>query len=142
MEKEKEVQQVEEPAVEEVELTEEEKAELLQKRKKAALMSFIFGLVALVLGGGLLGIIFSAIALGQAKKAKGELTGSSKVFRTVGKVLGIIMLIFSIIGLILRVLWVVFAVIAVVLYVIYMVAMIVIPLIVEAVGGATALALL
>ena len=122
----------------EVQLTEEEKAELLQKRKKAALMSFIFGLVALFLGGGLLGIIFSALALGQAKKAKGELTGASKVFRIVGKVLGILMLILSILGLIFRILacigLIVFAIIAVIAYLI--------PIIGGAIEGMSALALL
>ena len=101
---------VEEPVVEEQAVEEEpvlSEEELLEQRKKAALTSFILGIVAFVmhflLGWNLVPLILSAIGLGKGKKAKGELTGSRKVFRLIGKILNIITLVLSIIGLVLTI---------------------------------------
>lgn len=90
------------------EIKEEEVAELSPeeieaKQKKAALASFILGLVAFLLGGlfgGLVGIICGAIALGKAKKAKGVAVNPSKIFRILGLVFGILGLVFGILDLI------------------------------------------
>lgn len=115
---------VEEQAVEEQPLSEEE---LLEQRKKAALTSFILGIVAFVLhflfGMNLVPLILSAVGLGKGKKAKGELEGSRKVFRLIGKILNIITLILSIIGLVLSII----AVLLIPVVVIIMVAISVVP---------------
>ena len=83
-----------------VELTPEE---IEAKQKKAAMASFILGLIAFLLCGwfgGLVGIICGAIALGKAKKAKGLDKKPGKVFRVLGLVFGILGLIFGILSLI------------------------------------------
>ena len=94
------VQAPEEEVKEEVELTPEE---IEAKQKKAALSSFILGLLAFLIGGlfgGILGIILGAIALGKAKKAKGVAVNPSKIFRILGLVLGILGLVGGILDLI------------------------------------------
>ena len=98
-EQEKEVVAAAEEAQEEVELTPEE---IEAKQKKASLGAFILGILAFVIGSwffGLLGIILGAIAMSKAKKAKGVEVNPSKAFRLVGKILGIVGLIFGIIDL-------------------------------------------
>ena len=99
-EKEEVVLAEEEVKEEEVELTPEE---LEAKQKKSALMAFILGLVAWLLGGwfgGLLGIICGAIAISKAKKAKGVAVQPSKIFRILGLVFGILGLLGGILTLV------------------------------------------
>ena len=134
---------VEEPVVEEEAVEEEQKPELTpEQRKKAALTSFILGIVAFVLlfvfGWGLVALILAAICLGKNKKAKGELAGASKVFYIIGKVLGIVTLILSILHVVMMVLLVIAAIVIGGIYlVIFLIG--VIPALVE---GASALLLL
>ena len=101
MSKEQEMEVVAAPEEEaqEAELTPEE---VEAKQKKASLGAFILGILAFVIGSwffGLLGIILGAVALGKAKKAKGVAVNPSKVFRLVGKILGILGLVFGILDL-------------------------------------------
>ena len=117
---------VEEPVVEEEAVEEEQKPELTpEQRKKAALTSFILGIVAFVLlfvfGWGLVALILAAICLGKNKKAKGELAGASKVFYIIGKVLGIVTLILSILHMVLMVLVIVAALVFGVIYIVLIV---------------------
>ena len=142
MSKEKEMEVVEAPeeeVKEEVELTPED---IEAKQKKAALGSFVLGILAFVIGGwffGLLGIILGAVALGKAKKAKGLEAKPGKIFRLVGKILGIIGLIFGILDLLA---WIAFFVLAGTAGVAVAIYALVVYLILPMAEGTAALALL
>lgn len=93
--------------VKEEEVAELSPEEIEAKQKKAAMASFILGLIAFLIGGlfgGLVGIICGAIALGKAKKAKGIAVNPSKIFRILGLVFGILGLIGGILDLIFTIL--------------------------------------
>lgn len=128
-----------EEAQEEVELTPEE---VEAKQKKAAMTSFIMGIIAFVLGGwfcGLLGIILGAIAMSKAKKAKGVAVNPSKIFRIIGLVLGILGLVGGIFSLLAWIGFFVLLGLAGVGAGIYAIIVIVVPMIMEAAGASLAL---
>lgn len=131
----------EEVKEEEVELTPEE---LEAKQKKGALMAFILGLVAWLLGGwfgGLLGIICGAIAISKAKKAKGVAVQPSKIFRILGLVFGILGLLGGILTLIGMVLLCVLAGLGVLGVGVWAIVVYAVPAIQEAAAGLALLAL-
>ena len=135
------VEAPEEEVKEEVELTPEE---IEAKQKKASLAAFILGILAFVIGGwffGLLGIILGAIALGKAKKAKGVEVNPIKVFRLVGKILGIVGLVFGILDLLAWIAFFCLLCLAGVGVGIYAVIAFVVPMITEAASGLALLAL-
>lgn len=78
------------------ELSEEE---LEQRRVKAALVAFILGVLGFLFPG-LVGLILSAIALKQCKKAAGVQRKPHAIFVKIAKPLAIIGLIFSILGVV------------------------------------------
>ena len=136
-----ELEVVEAPAEEaqEVELTPEE---IEAKQKKAAMTSFIMGIIAFVLGGwffGLLGIILGAIAMSKAKKAKGVAVNPSKIFRIIGLVLGILGLVGGIFNLLAWIGFFVLLGLAGVGAGVYAIIVIVVPMIMEAAGASLAL---
>ena len=85
------------------ELSEEE---LEKRRVKAALVAFILGILGFLFPG-LVGLILSAIALKQCKKAAGVQRKPHAIFVKIAKPLAIIGLVFSIINVVCGVLAVV-----------------------------------
>ena len=136
-----ELEVVEAPAEEaqEVELTPEE---IEAKQKKAAMTSFIMGIIAFVIGGwffGLLGIILGAIAMSKAKKAKGVAVNPSKIFRIIGLVLGILGLVGGILDLLAWIGFFVLLGIGGLVGIGYAVVVFLVPMIMEAAGASLAL---
>ena len=89
----------EEVVLEEGEVPELSEEELEKRRVKAALVAFILGLLGFLFPG-LVGLILSAIALKQCKKAAGVQRKPHAIFVKIAKPLAIIGLIFSILGVV------------------------------------------
>ena len=85
----------EEPEVEMVEKTEVVKRIDLKPMKKAKTRAFVFGLLGFFFCwvlSGILGIVFGAVALGQAKKAKPLKATGGKAWGIIDIILGILIL--------------------------------------------------
>ena len=89
----------EEVVLEEGEVPELSEEELEKRRVKASLVAFILGLLGFLFPG-LVGLILSAIALKQCKKAAGVQRKPHAIFVKIAKPLAIIGLIFSILGVV------------------------------------------
>ena len=84
-----------------------------EQKNSLSLKTMIFGIISIAVGGsGLLGIIFGAIALGNAKKYAAENNGVVDGKAKVGKILGTLGLVFGIIALVAYVIYFIVMIVA------------------------------